>query len=144
MKTSELTGPALAYAVGVAEGCKVEYWHTKAIAILFPGAPRAVPWNPHANWAQGGPIIEREAISVIRADNDYGVDADGFCNNVPIPVWVATTGHHSLGKGYDDPEPSYCQYESDVMYGHTPLIAAMRCYCASKLGDEIEIPEELK
>ena len=28
-------------------------------------------------------------------------------------------------------------------YGPTPLIAAMRCYVASKLGDEIEIPEEL-
>lgn len=25
-----------------------------------------------------------------------------------------------------------------------PLIAAMRCYVASKLGDEVEIPEELK
>jgi len=28
--------------------------------------------------------------------------------------------------------------------GDTPLIAAMRCYVASKLGDEVEIPEELK
>ncbi len=28
--------------------------------------------------------------------------------------------------------------------GPTPLIAAMRCYVASKMGDSIEIPEELK
>lgn len=28
-------------------------------------------------------------------------------------------------------------------YAPTPLIAAMRCYVASKLGDEVEIPEEL-
>ena len=27
--------------------------------------------------------------------------------------------------------------------GPTPLIAAMRCYVASKLGEEIEIPPEL-
>jgi hypothetical protein len=27
--------------------------------------------------------------------------------------------------------------------GDTCLIAAMRCYVASKLGDEVEIPEEL-
>ncbi len=27
--------------------------------------------------------------------------------------------------------------------GPTPLIAAMRCYVASKLGDEVDIPEEL-
>lgn len=26
-------------------------------------------------------------------------------------------------------------------YGPTPLIAAMRCYVASKLGNEVEIPE---
>lgn len=30
-----------------------------------------------------------------------------------------------------------------MRYGPTPLIAAMRCYVASKLGDEVEIPEEL-
>jgi hypothetical protein len=28
-------------------------------------------------------------------------------------------------------------------HGTTPLIAAMRCYVASKLGDEVEIPDEL-
>jgi hypothetical protein len=28
-------------------------------------------------------------------------------------------------------------------HGPTPLIAAMRCYVASKLGDAVEIPEEL-
>ena len=27
--------------------------------------------------------------------------------------------------------------------GATPLIAAMRCYVASQLGDDVEIPEEL-
>lgn len=27
--------------------------------------------------------------------------------------------------------------------GHTALIAAMRCYVASKMGDEVEVPEEL-
>lgn len=27
--------------------------------------------------------------------------------------------------------------------GPTPLIAAMRCFVASKLGDEVDVPEEL-
>jgi Protein of unknown function (DUF2591) len=31
----------------------------------------------------------------------------------------------------------------DWYNGRTPLEAAMRCYVASKLGDEIEIPDEL-
>jgi hypothetical protein len=34
--------------------------------------------------------------------------------------------------------------DEDAVIGHTPLIAAMRCYVASKLGDEVEIPEGLK
>ena len=28
--------------------------------------------------------------------------------------------------------------------GPTPLVAAMRCYVASRLGDEVEISEELR
>jgi len=33
---------------------------------------------------------------------------------------------------------------SITAYGPTPLIAAMRCYVASKLGGEVDIPEELE
>jgi len=31
----------------------------------------------------------------------------------------------------------------DSYQAETPLVAAMRCYVAEKLGDEIEIPEEV-
>jgi len=40
-------------------------------------------------------------------------------------------------------------YEAEVFLnpkrgaGPTPLIAAMRCYVASKLGNEVEVPDEL-
>lgn len=96
MKTSELTGAALDWAVAKAIG---EY------------KPVAVP-SYSTDWAQGGPIIEREYI-----DTEYQL---GDC------VWVAML--------QDNP------YEQ---YGPTPLIAAMRCYVASKLGDTVEIPEAL-
>ena len=33
--------------------------------------------------------------------------------------------------------------EDSIGFGPTPLVAAMRCYVASKLGDEVEIPKEL-
>ena len=61
------------------------------------------------DWAQGGPIIEREGIAL-------GQTGDG---------WEATCDG--------------CIYIS----GPTPLIAAMRCYVASKLGEEVEVPEEV-
>ena len=38
---------------------------------------------------------------------------------------------------------AYDSYEWAESTGHTPLIAAMRCYVASRLGYEVEVPEEL-
>ena len=72
-------------------------------------------FNPSTEWSQGGPIIERERIAV-----DYRDTFDW---------WVA-----------------YVNGGTDEEYGctgPTPLIAAMRCYVASVLGDEIELPTEL-
>lgn len=117
IKTSELTGRALAYAAGVAEGCVVETWHTKSVAIRSSGVPRSVPWNPHSDWAQGGPIIEREFIQI-----------GAWRNDAPEHRWQADQ-HNDDGDW--------------ILFGPTPLIAAMRCFVASKLGDEIDIPEEL-
>ncbi len=34
--------------------------------------------------------------------------------------------------------------DDDGVRGETPLIAAMRCYVASRLGDEVNVPEEFK
>jgi hypothetical protein len=65
-------------------------------------------------WDNAGPIIEREGISLY-------LDTNGVWQAIG---WQART----LRLGVE---------------GKTALIAAMRCYVASKLGDEIEIPEEL-
>ncbi len=110
MKTSELIGPALDWAVAK---CRV----TNPIAefdYFFIKNHENGHGHYSTDWSQGGPIIEREKI-------ELSIDcAEVFC-------WWA---QHQL---------------SDSMeHGHTPLIAAMRCYVASKLGDEVEIPEELK
>lgn len=76
---------------------------------------------PHRLWEQGGPIIEREGIKV-------GVIDD----SAPV-IWAAQLS---------DPFGKFKSVHSRT--GPTPLIAAMRCYVASKLGDDVEIPEELK
>jgi hypothetical protein len=73
-------------------------------------------FSPSTSWAHGGPIIEREWINV--AKHESGA------------YWQAASERWML----DDGHPSE---------GPTPLIAAMRCFVASKLGDDIEIPEEL-
>ena len=73
----------------------------------------------HEDWAHGGPIIEWEKIELKYL---------GYDNP---PYWGALKFSPS-------------KYERRAATGPTPLIAAMRCYVASKLGDEVEIPEELK
>lgn len=100
MKTSELTGAALDWAVAKCEG-----------DLLPSGGVMLQTWPKYStDWAQGGPIIERERLDV------YGFDGENWCANDNLRA---------------------------TQYGPTPLIAAMRCYVASKLGDDVDIPEEL-
>ena len=108
MKTSELTGPALDWAVATANssGLILPSW--------FLGSDYALKYS--TDWAQGGPIIEREKISVIHMEGTQH--------------WVARKFQPAC-----DTTPK--------SEGPTPLIAAMRCFVASKLGDEVDVPEEL-
>ncbi len=106
MKTNELTGAALDWAVAKCE-----------VGEEFIGEID----DPHfysTDWAQGGPIIEREGL-------DLRMEAPGEWH--AFMWWDDTNGAGDI-----------------LMKGTTPLIAAMRCYVASKLGDEIEIPDELR
>jgi hypothetical protein len=98
MKTSELTGKALNWAVGKAEG--LDDW--------------LAPVNYCGQWEHGGPIIERELAKIERFSDS---------------LWEAT----AFTKNAQD----------FVQSGPTPLIAAMRCYVASKLGAGVDVPKEL-
>lgn len=85
------------------------------------------PWfTPTTNWTQGGQIIEREKISIeyMAGAGDAGAD-----------VWVANMTY---------PDKKFGGVAFSEEQGSTPLIAAMRCFVASKLGDEVEVSEELK
>ena len=113
IKTSELTGKQLDYAVAVAEGYTP---FTVGTAWIFDvGGATTQIFKYSSKWVAGGPIIEREKISV-----SHSIEGD----------WM---GYYTID--FD---------MRDVVRGPTPLIAAMRCYVASKLGDEVEVPEELK
>lgn len=120
MKTSELIGPALDWAVAKAKGDfqfevyfnRVWYLWFATHGSLSPHHTDSIEWLPSTSWEQGGPIIERE----------------GLCVNPDFPRgWMAITNNAEL-----------------MQFGPTPLIAAMRAFVASKLGDEVEIPSELQ
>jgi hypothetical protein len=134
IKTSELTGPALDWAVAKCEGRNVVHnpmgaqgghgfwvWEDRETGhqqtVYTPIGPRTTPktrnsgdvYSPSTDWAQGGPIIEREKITTSDA----------------LEAWAA---------GYNG---------TLSVFGPTLLIAAMRCYVARKLGETIDIPKEL-
>jgi hypothetical protein len=110
MKTSELTDAALDWAVAKCEGkCEGDFaWYYD----------RRNTFKYSTDWAQGGPIIEREYIQLTI---DLAWEAHIVCEDKKFGV-----------------------VERFGCTGPTPLIAAMRCFVASRLGDEVEVPEELK
>jgi hypothetical protein len=117
IKTSELTGPALDWAVATCEGKEI-FLDRETPEFMCLGEMSLYRFSPTTYWAQGGPIIERERID-LQAKINAGSDYD---------EWVAVIG---IGPN------------QRRRYGPTPLVAAMRCYVAYKLGYEVEIPEEL-
>ena len=66
MKTYELIGPALDWAVSVGENVECDH---RNVPIWFDDdgieAQRAV-YSPSTDWSQGGPIIERESIDLMK------------------------------------------------------------------------------
>ena len=125
MKTSELTGAALDWAVAKAEGMHV--WRTRGGWFTFDSDAyseyrndynddKLQSFRPSTNWAQGGWIIQREKIGVWWAT--HFIDDEGV-----------EYGNHWYAEDMD----------GHVQAGTTPLEAAMRCYVASKLGDEVHI-----
>lgn len=109
-KTSELTGAALDWAVALIEFPAPHYEDDDR--LVYVHGDDEFQFAPSTDWAQGGPIIERELIDVVR------VGISNRCASRSIEDGSIVRG-----------------------YGLTPLIAAMRCYVASKLGDEIEVPD---
>ena len=81
------------------------------------------------DWAQGGPIIEREGVNL---SIDYQDDA--LSNDMVQLGWKGNLWNNSVPG-----TAGFLQWA----YGPTPLIAAMRCFVASKLGETVEVPEEL-
>jgi hypothetical protein len=108
IKTSELKDAALDWAVDQALGATMsaEDWLYR---YKFLEGERY-----SSDWKHGGPIIEREAITVSQGSPVKGLE------------WMACDAG-----------------STHVQHGPTYLIAAMRCYVASKLGDEVDVPDEL-
>ena len=114
IKVAELTGIALNWAVAKCED-KVE-------AGVY-GMPEVVEGELHLRYCDTV-LSNRFAPAFCWAQGGLIIERE----NIPTHTVESYAGR---------------LWKSEKSYGATPLIAAMRCYCRSKLGDVVDIPEEL-
>ncbi len=127
MKISELSGALLDYWVAKAEGFTVKLLENAGppghavVVKLVSGTHFHGFYKPSTDWAQAGPIIERENITLI--PSSVG-GAEG--------KWSAEVGifDHYI----DDGLPGL---SGRGRTGPTPLVAAMRAFVAGKYGDQV-------
>ena len=143
MKTSELTGAALDWAVAKCEGwtlvhgragdeAKLRFERTDSTGIF-----RKERWELAYStaWAQGGPIIEREEIAARKSKGKWYAMLSADLGDGERAQWCQYTFR-------DVPRTASCSRRCRFD-APTALIAAMRCYVASKLGEEVEVLDEL-
>jgi hypothetical protein len=134
-KVSELEGELLDAAVAMAEnaGIEPEWIDVSTFEDLAKGSRRMVHGGPgrahlySSNWADGGPIIERERILLSPLDGEWRA--------VHTP-----SGHNDDAEPFDEYSKSFGPTPRVAAHGHTALIAAMRARVASRFGDEVELP----
>lgn len=129
MKTSELIGAQLDWAVAKCEGALAPTGNVLLIGkqlfiAIGNDTSDKMEYSPSTDWAQGGPIIE-----------SFQNNESTFC------LFFNPYKDHPE---YGNSRPWKAEYKGRSFYAETPLIASMRCFVASRLGDEIDIPEELK
>ena len=111
MKTNELTDAALDWAVTMAEWIGHQFVKEDRFLKIFMHQNHTGQGYCHSrDWAQAGPIIEREGIQLARVEGGW-------------EAWI-------------DADEVFCQ-------GPTALVAAMRCFVASRLGYDVDVPEEI-
>lgn len=114
-KVSQASGPALDWMVAKALGFGP---FSDGISWLIDdlGVYKQVP-RYSTDWSQGGPIIEQEGGT----------------------LWATVAAGWRCKARYDYAKDA----EGPTLIGPTALTAAMRCFVVSRLGDVVEIPEEL-
>ncbi|WP_409259890.1 phage protein NinX family protein [Pseudomonas sp. KCJK8806] len=119
VKTADLAGEALGWAVGKAEGLELDleapiYGNGWRVFVTYRGEviEHSKRYNPWEDWALGGLLVQKYRIG-------FGLYSDSF---------FAVTGLDDTPGDAD---------------GLTHLIAACRAIVAAKLGGTVQVPKEL-
>jgi hypothetical protein len=124
IQTSGLIDTPLDWAVAKCEGHNLYKYSDGEIVVsggfVFGFVKDWVKYSPSTSWQEGGPIIDRHGINIGTQRNEPGFRPH------PDFMWHAQMDTRSY-----------------VGYGPTLLIAAMRCFVASRLGDKVDVPDQL-
>lgn len=122
VKTSDLVGEQLAWAVAKAEGLAVnleppQYGNPWRVFVrrLGEATARLERYNPQEEWSLSGPLIRENGISLHAPQHAQDCWA----------AWATIDG------------------KEVVMGGDTEIIAACGVIVAGKLGDTVQVPKEL-
>jgi hypothetical protein len=119
VKTVELIGPALDWAIAQIEGVEVTIAEPQYLVGWRVTRPYPYgKYSPSTDWAIGGPLIQKHGC-------DLNCIAAANC-------WEANC--------WDERSPNP---DLHLKEGETPLIAACRAIVAAKLGDTMQVPPEL-
>lgn len=104
------------------------------------------PLKYSTKWKYGGPLVEESKINLVSVEGEYNPQLAGTTEAFST-YWVAEVGRlrptETYGPQGDDWGSVFQVDGYQPITGPTPLIAAMRAFCCSKLGDEVEVPDAL-
>ncbi|MBA6096384.1 DUF2591 domain-containing protein [Pseudomonas juntendi] len=122
VKTADLVGEALGWAVGMADGLELEmeppHYNTSWRVFArhrYTVTEQAKRFNPWEDWAVGGPLLQKHNVSLHCPQKDWDYWA----------AWITENGK-DVAQGAD-----------------LPLPAACRAIVAHKIGDTVQVPKEL-
>lgn len=128
VKTAELSGVQLDYAVAKAIGQQLtdEDFDKQTGVLWFESEHEWRIWTPSTDWSQCGPLIENYKLSLY-LHTEYEINGEG--------VYDVYEAGCSTDWFVDATTPDPVSTD--------PKVAICRAVVASKLGDEVDIPDEL-
>lgn len=142
LKTADLTGEALGWAVGKAEGLDVllappQYGNPWRVFARYQGQAieHTKRYNPWENWALGGQLIQKYQVSLspptsaVHRNFGYMDKRNGYYES---GLWSSTI----FGKERKHRRTAFHHPDN-------PLTVAMQAIAQFELGDTVQVPKEL-
>ncbi|MCP8349327.1 DUF2591 domain-containing protein [Pseudomonas sp. FBF18] len=142
VKTADLVGEQLAWAVAKAEGldvhvAKPHYGAPHRVFVNYRGeaTERCERYNPHESWTLGGELIEKHQVSLspptsaVHRNFGYMDKRNGYYES---GLWSSTI----FGKERKHRRTAF-------HHPKKPLVVAMQAIVQLEFGDTVQVPKEL-